>query len=194
MKIITVKGKETVSLTFSVDHVMLRWTCDGASVTQSFFSFNSWGAQCLENGTLKGRGRCMSCHVAVLNLYLQDNAADMTRSQSIKSYIQILNIPGLRHTAKIGFDIVKCWWDCMDPLWVWVSSATRGLPNSTQTGLHYLNDWALGANHPPLHNAPASCPPSILHRGCLGCQVTQRWGHQQLPLSWSTGCTVVLAP
>ena len=82
----------------------------------------------------------------------------------------------------------------MDPLWVWVSSATRGLPNSTQTWLHYLNDWALGANHPPLHNAPASCPPSILHRGCLGCQVTQRWGHQQLPLSWSTGCTVVLAP
>lgn len=76
----------------------------------------------------------------------------------------------------------------------WVStSATRGLPNSTQLWIHYPNDWALSANHPPLHNAPASCPPSILHWGCLGCQVTQRWGHQQLPLSWSTGCTVVLA-
>lgn len=38
-----------------------------------------------------------------------------------------------------------------------------------------------------------SRPAPILHRGCPGCQVTQRWGRQQLPLCLSTHCTEPLA-
>lgn len=59
-----VKGKEIVSITFSVDLIMLRCTCNGASVTQSFLHPTAEELNVWKMG--HSRVKDVACHVMLL--------------------------------------------------------------------------------------------------------------------------------